>query len=585
MLESIRFSNYKCFHDHTILFRPSTVIVGRNNAGKSTIVEALRLVSLVANRAEHLRFCAPPSWAEQYRSHRGVQPSLDDLDINFEGVFHRYKEPPATIFATFSNGSSVELFVGLEKGEGKVHGIIRNAKGRIAQSAGEVKLASIPNIAILPQVGPVSPKETILNPEYVRRNLSTSLASRHLRNQINLLHQFYGDFRVISEETWPGLRINTFVGWGGKSDSPLQLLVQNEDFVAEISWMGHGLQMWLQTMWFLARSRSAKVVMLDEPDVYMHPDLQRRLIRFLRTRFPQTIITTHSVEMLGEVDPKEILVIDRKRKTSVFADTLPAMQRAIDGLGASHNIQLSRLWGTRKLLLVEGDDMEMLRRFHDLIFPDCLDSIATVPNFPIGGWGGWNYVVGSSMLLENAGGDDIFTYCVLDSDYHTPKEIESRQKDAQAKNVRLHIWQRKEIENYLIVPAAIQRIIAQACATPPSTEEVTSKIMEIAESNRNEVYDNFAESFLLEDRSKGTKVAIGRARAYLDPMWTKGQEPHHRVSGKTLLSALSGWSKSQFGVSFGVTTVLRALKRDDLPSEVVAVISSIQANERFPTES
>jgi predicted ATPase len=83
--------------------------------------------------------------------------------------------------------------------------------------------------------------------------------------------------------------------------------------------------------------------MLDEPDVYMHPDLQRRLIRFLRARFPQTIITTHAVEMLAEVDPKEILVIDRKRENSDFADTLPAMQRAIDGLGAIHNIQLSRL--------------------------------------------------------------------------------------------------------------------------------------------------------------------------------------------------------------------------------------------------
>ncbi len=152
--------------------------------------------------------------------------------------------------------------------------------------------------------------------------------------------------------------------------------------------MGHGLQMWLQTIWFLARSRSAQVVMLDEPDVYMHPDLQRRLIRFLRGRFPQVILTTHSVEMLAEVDPKEMLIIDRRHQQSGFADTLPAMQRAIDGLGAMQNIQLSRLWGAKKLLLVEGDDMQILRRFHDLTCPETLDSLATVPSFSIGGWGG-----------------------------------------------------------------------------------------------------------------------------------------------------------------------------------------------------
>lgn len=585
MLESIRFTNFKCFHNQTIPFRPSTIVAGRNNAGKSTIVEALRLVSLVANRAEHLRFFAPPPWTDLYRNQRGVQPSLDDIDINFESVFHRYNEPPAIILARFSNGSSVELYVGRERGDGRVHGVIRNAKGKIAQNAKEAALAAIPNIAILPQVAPVDKAETILSPEHIRRNLFTSLAPKHFRNQINLLHHFYGDFRAIAEDTWPGLRIDTFSGHGGNSGDPLQLLVQNDDFVAEISWMGHGLQMWLQTIWFLARSRSAKVVMLDEPDVYMHPDLQRRLIRFLKERFPQTIITTHSVEMLSEVDPKEILIIDRRQKHSAFADTIPAMQRAIDGLGAIHNLQLSRLWGAKKLLLVEGDDMQILRRFHDLIFPESLDSFATVPNISIGGWTGWSYAVGSSMLLQNAGGEDISVFCILDSDYHTPKEKETRQEDAQAKNVRLHIWTRKEIENYLVVPNAIQRIIAQGCAEAPSVEEITTKLLQIAESNKNEVYDNFAESYYLEEKAKGQKTANEKTRKFLDLKWSNGQEPLHRVSGKTLLSSLSAWSKERFGVSFGIAAILRALRREDLSSEVVALISSIQSNEQFSTES
>lgn len=349
--------------------------------------------------------------------------------------------------------------------------------------------------------------------------------------------------------------------------------------------MGHGLQMWLQTMWFLARSRSAQVVMLDEPDVYMHPDLQRRLIRLLKERFPQTILTTHSVEMLAEIDPKEMLIIDRRRQQSAFADTMPAMQRAIDGLGAIHNIQLSRLWGTRKLLLVEGDDIQLLRRFYDLVFPDRLDSLAAIPSFPIGGWGGWNYAVGSAMLLQNAGGEDICAYCILDSDYRTPQEIEVRRKDAVAKNVRLHIWQRKEIENYLVVPSAIQRIIAAGCAEPPSVDEVAARFQETAEANKHEVYDNFAESFLLEDRAKGSKTANAKARALLDPIWSNAQESLHRVSGKALLSSTSEWSKTKFGVSFGIATILRALRREDLPAEVVAAMSSIEANDQFSNES
>jgi len=579
MLESLKFTNYKCFKEHEIPFRSRTLIIGKNNAGKSTIVEALRLVSLVANRAPHLRFSAPPVWTERYKAHRGVQPDINDLDINFDNIFHHYSDPPATILARFANGSSVEILVGKERDRGQIHGIIRNSKNRIAQGANEAAAAGIPAIAILPQVAPVVHEEVVLESRYVQRNLSTSLASRHFRNQINRLPQFYDDFRAISQETWPGLRINTFDGWGGASGDPLRLLVQNEDFVAEIAWMGHGLQMWLQTMWFLARSKSAKLVMLDEPDVYMHPDLQRRLIRFLRSRFPQMILTTHSVEMLAEMDPKEVLIIDRRRDSSVFADSVPAMQMAIDGLGAIHNLQLSRLWGTRKLLLIEGDDMQILRRFHDLIFPDSLDSLATNPNLSIGGWGGWNYAVGSSMLLRNAGGDDIQPYCILDSDYFAPSAVKARQEDAVSKGVRLHIWQRKEIENYLIVPEAIQRIITYPGSKKPSIDQISDKIREIAEFNKDDVYDSFAESFLLQDRAGGSKTANRRARMYLDPIWSRN--PDHRVSGKTLLSGLSSWSKKKFGVSFGVSALLHALRREDLATEVVDVITAIEENEAF----
>lgn len=582
MLELMTFTNYKCFRHQTIPFRPCTIIAGRNNAGKSTIVEGLRLISLVANRMQHLRFHAPPAWTNIYRSHRGVAPSIDDLDINFECVFHRSSGPPAVIVAKFANGSSIELYVGIEKGLGQVHGIIRNASGKISQTAHEATQARIPQIAILPQVAPVEREERILSPEYVQRNLSTSLAPRHFRNQINLLHHFYSDFRRISEETWPGLRIDTFMKSGGVINGELRLNVRNDDFVGEISWMGHGLQMWLQTIWFIARSASAQVVMLDEPDVYMHPDLQRRLIRFLKEKFPQTILTTHSVEMLSEVSPREMLVIDRREQRAAFADEMPAMQRAIDlDLGATQNVQLSRLWGARKVILVEGDDMQMLRRFYDLVFPDSLDSIAIVPNFPIGGWGGWNYAVGSSLFLRNVGGEEIKAYCLLDSDYHTPAEIQARQQDSQVKNVRLHIWQRKEIENFLVAPSAIQRIISHTCNAPPTVDEIAIKLVEIAESKKSEVYDNFAESFYLEDKAKGLKAANEKARSYLDPIWNGESGRLQRVSGKALLSALSEWSKSLYGVSFGVATILSNLRREDLAKEVVDVLTSIEENEPF----
>ncbi len=45
MLTELRLINFRCFKDHVIPLRRNTIIVGKNNAGKSTVIDALRLVS------------------------------------------------------------------------------------------------------------------------------------------------------------------------------------------------------------------------------------------------------------------------------------------------------------------------------------------------------------------------------------------------------------------------------------------------------------------------------------------------------------------------------------------------------------
>ncbi len=579
-LRRLRLINFKCFSDLTVPFRENTIIVGKNNAGKSTIVEALRLTSAVANRFSHLRFQAPPKWAGLPLIDHGVAPSISDLEVNFKALFHQYQAPPALIVAEFINGSTIEVSLGLDKDEGAIHGVIRNSEGIPAKSYYQARQCEIPEIAIMPQVSPVSREETVLQDYYVRRSLSTPLASSHFRNQINLFPQYYEDFRKISQETWPGLRINDFIGFDSRPGAPLSLLVQNDDFVAEVAWVGHGLQMWLQTMWFIARSKSEQIVMLDEPDVYMHPDQQRRLIRFLRGRFSQLIVTTHSVAMLSEVTPDEVLTIDRRKSYAKFADSLPAMQLVVDQLGGGQSLQLSRLWEARKILLVVGKDMHILRHFYNLIFPDSLDSLGSVTNFEIGGWGGWNYAVGSAMLLTNATGEKVSTYCLLDSDYHTPEEIEHRFDDALSKNVRLHIWRRKEIESYLLIPSVIQRVIALLSSKAVTVEDVAHKMSEIATSMKDEVMDCFADSFLREDRGKGKKPANTRARELVNQDWDSGRALY-RVPPKQVFSQLSDWSKKEYGASFSITKVVQHLRFSELPDEIIQVVSAIEANERF----
>src|SRR4051794_18078755 len=61
MLVNLRLRNYRCFQDHELPFRALSILVGKNNAGKSSVAEALRLISLVTARHDRLPFKNPPA--------------------------------------------------------------------------------------------------------------------------------------------------------------------------------------------------------------------------------------------------------------------------------------------------------------------------------------------------------------------------------------------------------------------------------------------------------------------------------------------------------------------------------------------
>jgi ABC-type uncharacterized transport system ATPase subunit len=146
-----------------------------------------------------------------------------------------------------------------------------------------------------------------------------NLASLHFRNQLAIQYESFPRFVELSEQSWKGLHIRSLDGRSGlpASNDKLLLWVQDGGYVSEIGWMGSGLQMWLQIMWFLSRVNQDEVIILDEPDVYMHPELQRKLIRLLRNHYKQVIVSTHSIEIISEVEPSNILIID-KRKSEIY---------------------------------------------------------------------------------------------------------------------------------------------------------------------------------------------------------------------------------------------------------------------------
>jgi hypothetical protein len=512
-----------------------------------------------------------------------MHADLGGLSMSWDNLFHLYNPPPAKVTASFENGTSLTIYLGPDKA---VHAVVKDANGRAVRSKRDARSVSLPLVSVLPQVAPLERSEVVLSNEYVRSNQSSYLSSLHFRNQLRICSdEDFEQFVSLVSESWPGIEIVEFLIGRGYSGDPLSLMVRDGEFVAEVSWMGHGLQMWLQTMWFVARTRPEASVVLDEPDVYMHPDLQRRLIRFLRGRFAQVIVATHSTEILAEAEAENVLVIDRDRRRSRFTTDVPDIQRLVTNIGSIQNIALTRLWSARRLLLVEGKDLLFLRRFQQLTCPDFKVALDSLPSMPIGGWSGWPYAVGSAMLLKNAGGEEIVTCCFLDSDYHTPFQLKERKVEAAEKGVQLHIWKRKEIENYLVNPRLIHRVILSrtpAEIDPPKLQEVEAQIDSVCNILRNDTIDNFAQEFLNDDRARGVRWANRTARDLVDKAWATRAARIDVVPGKELISILCKWAQENYQASFGIGALIAEMKMDELDHEVRDVMLAMEAGSPLP---
>ncbi len=572
MLKKLILENYRCFEKTEIFFKALSVVVGKNNAGKSTPIEALRILALIVNRCKRNNYSKQPTWLSLKEEVLGIAPQLSGLEISSNGIIFMYREGPAKIIADFENGVKIIIYI---NDEADLFATIFNAKGVNVESKKFAISLKLQEINILPQISALLKDEPIIKYETLQKNLFTYLSSRNFRNQLNYYHKEFEKFKDLAERTWQGLKIDSS-SHSIRTEGNLFLFVRDNRFEAEIGMMGHGLQMWLQTMWFLSRSDANSTIILDEPDVYMHADLQRRLIKLIKNTFKQVIVATHSVEIMSEVEPENILPINNIKFKQEYANKAPFVQKIVNEIGSVHNIEIARLFSCSKFLIVEGekDDVKLLSIFQSKIFPNSFEQFDILPKIFVEGWGGWQRVIGSNKVFKD-NKTSIVTYCIFDSDYHTEETKNKRQLDAKEHEINLHIWNKKEIENYLLVPAAICRLIKiKKKQVEVSESEISDIINKLCEEHKDDIIDSFATEIRNRDTAKELKTINQLARKYVNERWEN--ESWSLISGKNILSKIFSWVSENYKVSLNKFLLAREITLSEMESEVIKVITCVE---------
>lgn len=557
MIKQLNITNFRCYEQSTINFNGTSILVGKNNAGKSTLIEALKIISSVTRKYKSLRFIAPPEWLDDEVSY-GVSPNVENMNISDRGIFYMYGNPPAIIEAKFDNGTSVKAYVGENL---EIFAIISDEDGCLIRNTKEARKVEIPVIEVLPQISTVMDVEKIIKKVTVDGNKATRLASRNFRNQLFYYNDAFPMFRNLVETTWEGLKVSSIETTRINDGQILQFYVRVNNFEAEIAWMGHGLQMWIQTMWFVSQCSSNSIVVLDEPDVYMHADLQRRLVRLILPMFSQLLIATHSLEIIEEVTSDCIIPIDSS-KTIIkpIGDEMP-LQLLSKHLGSTFNIDLARIFISNQFIFWDGDDnsRKILSAFQSVLYPQDLHPLINLPKIFINGWDDWEKV---TMLADlfNSNSMNMELFCVLNSEYHSLNEIKRLKIEANKYKINLHIWEKKEIENYAISRDAILKYILNN-----KRKGVISarKLNNVMNGIAKDMKDN-----LLQYTSKTLNKSIYE-------IYQGKDNSFDIISGKEFFNILSIWTQEEFNITISARQVITYFLNEEVPSEIRNVINTI----------
>ena len=120
----------------------------------------------------------------------------------------------------------------------------------------------------------------------------------------------------------------------------------------------------------LTPEKTPGILMIDELDIHLHPDWQRKVLRAIRDRFPllQIFATSHSPQMIGGLEPNEVLLM---------RDQVVSHPQATFGLDSSRILEDVMEVGAREVE-VETEIQLIFKDIEDRNFEDAKKRLASL---------------------------------------------------------------------------------------------------------------------------------------------------------------------------------------------------------------
>ena len=353
-------------------------------------------------------------------------------------------------------------------------------------------------------------------------------------------------FNTLLREIFPSIYE---VSARSKQGNQLEIVVwtedpstERDDLAIELSESGTGIGQVLAILYVALNSNFSRTIIIDEPNSFLHPGAARKLIEILKINFSQHqyIIATHSPEIIRVAAPEMMTLVRWEKPKSVVeqldAKQVTSAQRSLIEVGA----RLSDVFGADYILWVEGQTEETC-------FQLILGRLACYP------------LLGLTIAAVRETGDfegkrpsanmiwDIYTRLstgnalipsalafIFDQETRSSQERDGLVKKSSG---RLHFLPRRMYENYLIDTGALLSVMSELPTFQQEgiTEEQVRKWL-MANGGKKEYLETPDEQVDLADIGWLQKVNAAKLLKHLFLEMSENREEYRKITHSVQLT-------------------------------------------------
>lgn len=479
MIHRLTLRNFKNVGEQIYNFTQFDLLVGRNNSGKSTVLQGLAI----------WQFCVDEFHRSKRGGSKGIQVTLPNFTALPVPEFSLLWKNKTDRHWPMVNGTKKQEYILIEiivewrghDGSSRSFGVFlryQSSQTLYAIPAEGWKQfreldeqGLLPRVAYVPPFSGLEPVEKWIDegnireqvgkaqPGGVLRNLLLRVCPSPHRNEKGRIAKDYTHPEAWLElsnivSRWFSVRLQE-PDYRHGVDTRIVIEYLQGGNAYDIIAGGSGFHQTLTLLAFL-HGYKPTTILLDEPDAHLHVNLQREILDYFKQKSvvtgTQFLIATHAEEFAKGVDASQIISL--LKQVPMRIQSTPDVLRAMAEVS---NEEIMRLMASPYILYVEGESDERILRAWAASC-EALAKIDRVCFKAMGGGGKENmldradkHFLALKQIIPCIKRLMLFDYDDSDTAFHPASD-----------NPVLAEWKRKNIENYLLIPDAWKR--ATLCA-------------------------------------------------------------------------------------------------------------------------